>query len=205
MTRLISSFALIGFFLGTSFSPTASAQEKERKARKMLRAPSMEGMEFRDAATSSQLAEKLRQSRKTNPMDMGKLKVIALKEDPSKTHASKDFIQNSEVLCLNGSATFIPKRSVLNLPERFGDRLKLKKGSKIQTFQDFFIANRSWLLTYEVSIEQAFGKKPFDEKKLKWLKGSGRVVIATFKGGPITVLPYVEDKEVENSENDTAS
>ena len=203
MIRTIYILGLIGFFGGAFTIPqTASCQDKKRAK---LKAPSMEGLEFRNAATHSQLSQTLRESQQKNPLETGKLKVTTLKEDPSKTSVSDDFIKNSDILCLNGSATFIPKRAVLNLPDRFSDRLELKKGSKIMTFPDFYLKNRSWIMTYEVSIEQAFGKEPFDEKKLEWLQGCGRVVVATFKKGPITVLPYVEETEEETTEKDPKS
>lgn len=194
MNRTIILLTIIGLLLGfLTDPPTASCQEKTR-----LMAPSMKGLEFRNAATHSQLTETLEASQKNKPMK--KFKAKSLEEDPSKTSKSDDFIKHSDILCLNGSATFIPKQAILNLPDRFADRFKLKKDSKITTFPAFYAANRGWIMTYEVSIEQAFGKESFDKKKMKWLKGCGRVVVATFKNGPITVLPYVEESEKETEE-----
>ncbi len=203
MTRNLYVFAFIGLLLASFTTPTAAfSQEKKKKTR--LLAPSMGGLEFRDAATHSQLSLALREARKTNPMK--DFKATTLEKDPSTENAPKDIIKDSDILCLNGAATLIPKRAVLNLPDRFAGYFKMKEGAKILTFPAFYAANRGWIMTYEVSIEQAFGKKPFDKKKMKWIKKSGRVVVATFKGGPITVLPYVEEKEEEdNSEKEPAS
>ena len=203
MTRTIYLFTLAALCLASLMAHTAFAGEKEKRKRHL--APSMEGLKFRDAATHSQLSMALKTSQQTNSLETGKLKVTTLEKDPSKTSVSNDFIENSDILCLNGSATFIPKRAVLNLPDRFSERFKLKKDSKVLTFPDFYLKNRSWIMTYEVTIEQAFGKEPFDEKKLEWLQRCGRVVVATFKKGPITVLPYVEETEEETSEKDPKS
>lgn len=191
MKPTIYSISLLAILLGFLTIPGHSQERKKIRTK----SPSMKGLVFRNAATHSELSQKLRIANKDKPM--AQFEVKELKEDPTKKSTPKDFIKQSDILCLSGNATFVPKRAVLNVPERFNDRFILKKGSKIMTFPAFYAKNRGWIMTYEVSIDQAFGKKPFDESKLEWLKKSGRVVVATFKGGPITVLPFVDEEEEE--------
>ena len=117
-------------------------------------------------------------------------------EDPSKKNLPEDFIKNSTVLSYRGSITFIPKRAVLHLPEAYEDRMKIEKGAKVMTFQKFFALNRGWIRTMEVSREQAMGHKPFPEKTVQAMKNSSSVVVATYKQGPISVLPQKAPEDV---------
>ena len=178
-------------FLAVALSPFLSASEKGTSP--VTRAPSMKGLEFRNAATHDQLVNTMKTARQQDPMKQ--LKIKPLDEDPSVVNQPKDFVENSSVLCFNGIATFVPKQAIINLPERLNPRTELAKGAEVKPFAEFAAANRGWVSTVEVKLEQALGKEPLDENKQKWLTQSGRVVIATFQGGPVTVLPYVDRSE----------
>ena len=185
--RFPGSLALLALAL----SPALSAGE--RGTTPVTRAPSLEGLEFRNAATHDQLVNTMKTARQQDPMKQ--LKIKPLDEDPSVVNQPKDFVENSTVLCFNGIATFVPKQAIINLPERLKSRTTLAKGAQVKNFADFAAANRGWVSTIEVKLEQALGKEPLDENKQKWLAQSGRVVIATYQGGPVTVLPYVDRSE----------
>jgi hypothetical protein len=83
----------------------------------------------------------------------------------------------------------LPKRALLHLPDSLKDSTGVKKGSTLVSWQEFLKSNRSWIRTVEVSRERATGKKPFSVEEAEALRSSGRVVVATFQGGPIAVLP----------------
>ena len=194
MIRIIRSAFPAGrlvalLLLGTT-APGLFAEERKAP---LTKAPSLEGLKFRDAATHDQLATAMKTARREDPMK--KLKIKPLEVDPSTVNQPKDFVENSTVLCFNGIATFVPKQAVLNLPDRLKDRTTLKKGSHVKSFAEFATANRGWVSTFEIKLDQALGKTPIDEKKQEWLAGSGRVVIATLQGGPVSVLPYVDRSE----------
>lgn len=151
---------------------------------------SLKGLEFRDAATHDQLSQKLRTTSQTSPMShLGKRD---LQEDEKIETAPSSFAEDSDFLSYNGNVTLVPKGAILNLPEKFSNRMKLDEKAKILTFSEFSVLNRGWVTTLELDIETAFGKKPFDPKKVEWMKNSGRLIIATYQGGAISVLPYTE-------------
>ena len=54
----------------------------------------------------------------------------------------------------------------------------------------------------EVTREQAQGAEPFDEKVVENLQKSSIVVVATYKGGPISVLPYKDPAEEAEKEKE---
>ena len=82
----------------------------------------------------------------------------------------------------------VPKRAILHTPAAMSARIKLQPGSKIQTWADFFAVNRAWITTVEVSRAQAEGKLPLAEEVVKRIEKSTSVVVATYQGGPISVL-----------------
>ncbi len=152
--------------------------------------------EIRDAATHEDLSKALLQSLRNSP-------VKALKpsqgQDPSKAKVPKDLISQSDIICYRGAATLVPKRAVIHVPEALEDRLEMKDDARVYTWTNFYAANRAWIAVVEVDFEQAKGESPLPEKTLEWIQNSNKLVVATLKGGPISVLPPKE------AEPDTAS
>jgi len=114
--------------------------------------------------------------------------------DRSNQQEKKDIVAESDILCFRGSATLVPKRAVIHVPERHAKRLQMAPGAKLMTWSEFYALNRSWISVVEVSLEEAKGETPFDEERQQWLDSSSKVVVATLRRGPVSVLPL---KEVE--------
>jgi len=112
--------------------------------------------------------------------------------DKSNEQKKKDIVAESDILCFRGTATLVPKRAVIHVPERHARRLQLAPGAKLMTWSEFYAANRSWISVVEVSIDEAKGEKPFDEKRQEWLDSNSKVVVATLRRGPVSVLPLKE-------------
>ncbi len=108
--------------------------------------------------------------------------------DPSKVNQPLDLISQSDIICFNGIATLVPKRAILHIPKNVADRLKFQPGSKIQSWESFYALNRGWITTVEVSRIQAEGNSPLAEDTQKHMVKGGNLVVATMKGGPISVL-----------------
>lgn len=140
---------------------------------------------MRDAATHEQLLNRQQQVRTADPM---KKLDPAEGKDPSKENQPGDLISRSEVLCYRGLATLVPKGSILVNPPLVSDRVGMKPGAKIVTWLEFYTANRGWITTQEISLAQAEGKAPLAEAVTDQLKKSTNLVVATFKGGPISKL-----------------
>jgi hypothetical protein len=141
--------------------------------------------EMRDAATHEQLALTLRKSQQEDPM---KNMAPTQGEDPSK-NLPKDLISQSDIVCFRGMATLVPKRAILQIPENCAERLKITPGAKIVGWAEFFAANRGWITTVEISRVQAEGKEPLAEDTRKQLTECRSLVVATYQGGPISLLP----------------
>jgi hypothetical protein len=150
---------------------------------------------MRDAATHDQLSERLKVANNQNPM--GKF-IPAEGPDPSKAESTADLSTFVDFLSFNGSATVVPKKAILNIPPSMADRIKLQPGHAVRTWQDFYAANRGWITTVEVSRVQAEGNAALGEELSKRIGKSSSVVVATYQGGPISVLPPKAPAETTN-------
>jgi hypothetical protein len=120
--------------------------------------------------------------------------------DPSRGMHGRDLIAESTVLNYGGLMTLVPKRSVLHLPEALESRVGTKDGAEFQPWSKFFEVNRSWLHAEPVTRERALGKTPFSAEERNALRSSGKIIIATYKGGPISVLPTAFTEESGDGE-----
>jgi hypothetical protein len=151
----------------------------------LLASPAMaEQAAMRDVATHDQLSEQLRVANNKNPLSELK---AAEGEDPTKAKP-EDFLSRSDFMSFGGNATLVPKRAILHTPAAMSARIKLQPGSKIHAWAQFYAANRGWITTVEVSRAQAEGKLPLAEEVVKRIEKSSSVVVATYQGGPISVL-----------------
>ena len=57
------------------------------------------------------------------------------------------------------------------------------------SWMDFFTLNRGWITTVEVSRVQAEGNEALAEEISTRIGKSTNLVVATYMGGPISVLP----------------
>jgi hypothetical protein len=150
---------------------------------------------MRDVATHDELSTKLRVANNQNPL-------AALKPvegtDPTKVKPESP-ISRSDVLAFAGKATLVPKKAILCIPPAMAERVKKQPGSILQNWADFYAGNRSWITTVEVTRPQAEGNQPLAEDLLKRMEKSSSVVVATYMGGPISVLPLKVKTPVETA------
>lgn len=156
-------------------------------------------LQMRDAATHEELAKTLRQVSRHDPM--GEMKSIS-DQDPSVTNRPEGILSQSDFIAFNGTATLVPKRAILHVPSELKGRLVLPPGTPIRTWADFFAVNRAWITTVEVSRVQAEGNEPLAPDLLERIGKSRSLVVATYRGGPISVLPLkVETAAVPTNPN----
>lgn len=141
---------------------------------------------MRDAVTHDQLALQSRKVAQNDPMT--KL-APSTGADPAKVNQPGDLLANSDVVCFGGRATLVPKRAILQIPAALADRMKFQPGSKILGWADFLVANRGWIATVEVTRTQAEGNHLIEEETATRIAESDKLVVATYLGGPISVLP----------------
>jgi hypothetical protein len=140
---------------------------------------------MRDAATHDQLALAMQQSQQADPM---KSLPVSKIEDPS-VNLPKDLVSQSDFICVAGVATLVPKHAILKVPADYANRIRFQEGSRILGWADFFNANRNWITTVEITPEQAEGKVPLSDETASLISKSTNLIVATFKGGPISLLP----------------
>ncbi|MEY3897948.1 MAG: hypothetical protein RLZZ214_3469 [Verrucomicrobiota bacterium] len=141
---------------------------------------------FADSPSSQELNLAYRKSSQRDPM---KTLVKIPGEDPTKSNQPVNLLEQSDIICFGGVATLVPKRAILTLPVKYKDCMKLKPGSKIVGWAEFYAVNRGWITTVEVSRVQAEGNKAFAKDASDRITKSMNLVVATFSGGPISVLP----------------
>jgi hypothetical protein len=144
---------------------------------------------MRDAATHNELSLALRKADQMDPM---KNMVPTKGEDPSLSNRPKDILSDSDIISFKGLATLVPKRAILQIPKNHAGLIKLEPGARIVSWSDFYAANRGWITTVEVSRVQAEGNQPFTEETRKFMGTCRNLIVATYKGGPISVLPLKE-------------
>jgi hypothetical protein len=166
-------YHLVAFVL---LFPMASAAEVTPKAKP----------HFADSVSSEELNLAYRKSSRRDPMKS--LEKIP-GEDPTKVNQPVSLLEQSDIICFGGVATLVPKRAILSLPAKYKDCLKLKPGAKIVGWAEFYAVNRGWITTVEVSRVQAEGNKALAEEISDRIAKSNNLVVATFSGGPISVLP----------------
>jgi hypothetical protein len=173
-----------GCLVVVTILPSAPAKGADTKGKGDLQAP--EDVPFRDVATSAKLQAAFRQVRLADPASKFE---PATGDDPSITGAPKDIVKESDILSYNGVATLLPKGSVIFVPEILKSRVGWQENAQLVTWSQFFQNNRGWISTMEIDFEQAKGVAPIEEEKATWLGTSTKLVVATFKKGPITMLP----------------
>lgn len=139
----------------------------------------------KDAATHEQLALQLRKAQQKDPMQG---LPISQSEAPSRNQP-KDLLSQSDILCFGDMATLLPKRAILLLPTTLAKRGEYTAGAALMGWAEFYAQNRGWITTVEVSLLQAEGSLPLAADITQRLKDATRVVVATYQGGPISVLP----------------
>lgn len=140
---------------------------------------------MRDAATHDQIVATMRKAQQNDPM---KSLAESKLEDPAK-NMPKDLISQSDFISYGGFATLVPKRAILQIPKEFAERIKYVQGSQIVGWSDFLAANKGWITTLEISRAQAEGNAALPEETNKQLSTCTSLVVCTYKGGPISMLP----------------
>lgn len=151
---------------------------------------------FRDASTHEQLVRRLRHAENHDPM---KALDQSTGEDPSKANQPANLLEDSDIICFGGLATLVPKRAILAAPSGIKSRLGYQPGARIVGWLEFYTLNRGWISTVEVERSQAEGKKAIAEETQMRIGKTQNLTVATYKGGPISVLPPKQEAQAANT------
>jgi hypothetical protein len=118
---------------------------------------------------------------------------------------SYDLLEHSTILKGQGTFTLVPQNAVIVIPDRHKERVAEGPQGRFQIWGEFLIANRGWLQTFEVTIDQARGRKPLEEQTLELLSKRENVIVATLTGNPISVnTPPAAAEDAAAGEDETA-
>lgn len=145
-----------------------------------------ESVVFKESLTQEQLIQARRQADGENP---AKHLAAATGEDPSVVNKPRSILEDSDFICFGKFAALVPKRAILQTPKNLAERLKMQPGMTLQSWSEFYAANRGWITTVEVSRVQAEGNDPIAKEVVVQMNKSSNLIVATYLGGPISVLP----------------
>ncbi|MGJ8676835.1 MAG: hypothetical protein ACSHX0_04915 [Akkermansiaceae bacterium] len=109
-------------------------------------------------------------------------------------------VESSTLIASGGNWTLIPKSAAIYVPDRYKSKIVNKPTGILLNWTDFKKKNSGWIHTIEVTVNQARGKEVIDPKKIDAYKSMGKIIVATYKNGPISVqlsalLPPEIDKK----------
>ncbi len=84
--------------------------------------------------------------------------------------------------------TLVPVGSILHLPEALRSRVLVKPQGDFTFWPSFLKRNEVWLGAKEVSLSLSRGNEKEAKSLLQSLSRDPRLLVATYKGGPITIL-----------------
>lgn len=182
-----SSILTIAMLAG--LSPTTALAQPQAGGQKM---------EMRDVATHEALSNTLRQAQAMNPLTNYK---AVEGEAATKVYQPESIINNSDIISFNGLTTLVPKRAILAVPDTVESRIgKHIDGHRVVAWKEFLHANRGWITTVEVSRAQAEGRQPLAESVSERFGKTSNLMVATYQGGPISVLPPLPPETEEETD-----
>ncbi len=95
---------------------------------------------------------------------------------------------NSIIITDGEKFTLVPVGSILHLPAKLRPRIIAKPQGDFTFWPSFLKRNQTWLGAKEVSLSLSRGNVREAGALQKSLVGDQRLLVATYKGGPITVL-----------------
>lgn len=158
---------------------------------------------YRVAATHESLLPIAKEAQAQNPVT----KFEPATGPDSSVTVPGNLIERSDVISFNGNTTLVPKLAIIQVPKNFQSRINNHTpGNLIVTWPDFIAVNRGWITTVEVSQTQAEGKDPIAPEIVEVYSKTRNLVIATYRGGPISILPpKIEETPLQETQQETTS
>ncbi len=96
-------------------------------------------------------------------------------------------IADSTILHDGKNWTLVPKGAVVHTPKALRERLNKKPVGILLPWQDFLTRNRTWIVSHEVSFDQAAGTETIPAEHCSAWKKQEKLVVAVHNQGPISV------------------
>jgi hypothetical protein len=156
--------------------------------------PEAASTEARDVTSESALQQQMQKSKR-----MADFKG-AFEPAPAVAPDLTPSLYKTSIILFDGQAhTVVPMGAVLSLPSNYRARIIDKPKGDFLFWPAFLEKNKSWVAGWEVPMAMARGDAEMSKSVMKQIANDARVLVAVFKGGPITVLEPVEDKASKTS------
>ncbi|WP_411846806.1 hypothetical protein AAFN60_04575 [Roseibacillus persicicus] len=129
---------------------------------------------------------------------------LATRPKPTGMDFEKQFRNRYKYLVSKEFCTRVPRQSILHLPDQYREMVADAPQGRQVSWIEFLSANKSWLRHSEVTWSQVLAKQPLAKELRENFEKHGCLVIATYQGGPVTVLPFL-DKSVDSKVMEVAS
>ena len=141
--------------------------------------------------TGGELAKLQQQS----PMKTLQKPVAAQANTPAAEAPS--IVKQSVILHDGKNWTLVPKGSVVFIPDNLKKHVDARPVGTLLAWADFFVKNRSWITTNNVSFDQAAGNQPIPAERVAFWSKQDKIVVAVHQTGPISVrLPDLSQSAV---------
>ena len=90
--------------------------------------------------------------------------------------------------------TLIPNGAVIFIPDALKNRVDAKPIGTLLAWTDFFVKNRGWITTNDVSFDQAAGTEPIPAARVAFWAKQDKIVIAVRQTAPISVTLAAQTK-----------
>ena len=130
-------------------------------------------------------AETLADLQRRDPM----IRLVKPAEGEAKVASplSESIIKQSTILHDGIHWTLVPKGAVVFLPESMKQRVNVRPVGTLLPWNGFLQKNRSWLVSHEVSFDQAAGNEALTAAANASWRKENKVVVAVHQDGPISV------------------
>lgn len=107
---------------------------------------------------------------------------------PEEQRPRWDLAQHSEFITFSGDTTLLPKKAVLQVPDKYREFITPSAKGKVVSWPEFAAKYPAFILSVEVTLDQASGKTALDPKVLENAAKSGRIAVAVLNGQPISTF-----------------
>lgn len=104
-----------------------------------------------------------------------------------KRSTDTSLLHESTILHDGRNWTLIPNGAVVHLPESLQGRVNSKPVGTLLPWSEFLRRNPTWLVSHEVSFEQAAGNETLPAEVTRKWAGQRKIVVAVRQTGPISV------------------
>lgn len=110
------------------------------------------------------------------------------KQAPQGETKNYDIYKDSVILQQGDSHTVLPLNSIVYLPDSLKQKVVSRPYGSFVSWPQFYIKNRNWIFTHEISLKQAQGVAPLKDGVMKQFERINRLVVAIHQNNPISIL-----------------